>query len=217
MTMEHKAVLELDADVDNDNDTEKGVFWFAGDLEYGQTLQILPLLLSGQGSTLSAITSNSIDTVGDILDADTGKPITRAGYALEMGGGRHQFQINWTGWEGAQDANGNDVQWGTKDGSYYDATGEGPVKQMSVLMEFLRYGEYDSRAADARLRWGEYSDGTYSRDGSDTPLDNYIQVFPRMTTLNRTAEDTVSYDGSLDMLEIHNWTGIIDQIKEVEW
>lgn len=215
--MAHKGVLELDADVDNDGTQETGVFWFVGNAEVSENIQIQPLMFTGQGSAVNAITTRSLEQVGDLIDASGVYTIGRRGFTLDLGGGQHGFSVNFQGWEGAQDANGNPVTWGTSDGSYFDATGDSPAKQKAVFFEFLRRGEYDSRAENARFRYGEYSDGTYSRDGVNTDLDDYIHVEPRVIELTRTAEDPLRYSGHLEMREIAKWDEVIDAIGEVAW
>lgn len=207
-----KATLELDADIDGDGTKETGIFEMVGNLEIQQGMEVGFILASGQGSALNAVTSGTVDGIADLINAD-GEITNRAGFHLDLGGGRHTIELNFTGWEGAIDGDGNDLQWGnTGDPSGVtvgDATGADPLTQMHVLMEYLRIGEFDSRYPHARLEFGEYAPtGLY---------DDYLHVVVRSVRENRTSESPITWDGSIILEETKNWTSVIDAVGRIEW
>lgn len=208
-----RAVLELDANVDPGTDgKDTGVFEMVGNLEVQQGIETDYLLFSGQGSTLNAIMSGTADQIGDFFGSDP-EETNRAGFHLDLGGGRHTIDLNFNGWEGAEDQHGVPLQWGDTGNpdevTPGDATGADPLTQMNVLNQYLRIGEFDSRYPHARLRFGEYDEnGMY---------DDYLHVAVRRNNVNRVAEDPISFDGSITLEETNNWTSAIDAIGKVEW
>lgn len=240
MGMKHKAVLELAAPVDPNHqgatkagytgDTlDIGKFVIVGDAEIQQDISVNFFMMSGQGSTLSAVTSSTINTVSDII-ADNPAEAARAGFHLDLGGGKHRIQINFTGWEGAQadvddDGSLEYLQWGnTGDETSVtagDATGADPITQMNMLAQYIRLGEFDSRAVHGKLRFGEYSGGNDPYGGSYSdgvfPDDNYIHVVVDRLVADRTSEDPESWSGSLYLTETKNWTAPLDSVKDLEF
>jgi hypothetical protein len=229
-----RAVLELDADVDKGGGKNTGVFEMVGDLEVQEGMTTNYTMLSGGGSALNAITTNAAQTVDDLTNAfpgDQGGPDiqinNRAGFALDLGGGRHTFEINFLGWEGAQrpvidESTGTvirteDVQWGDGFGdpgevSMSDATGADPLSQLHVLTRYLRVGEYDSREVDARLRWGEYSDGSYADNRFNGVYENFLHVTVRNAQFTRVSDSPVAFNGSIKLMEVKNWTEPLDAL-----
>lgn len=213
-----RAVLELDVDIDGDGSTETGVFEFVGDLEISQIGDTEPTL--GEGDWTGRI-ATGIDAVATSI-LGPAQP-TRQGFWLDLGVGKHSMEINWTGWEGATDKDGNNVQWGTSsteglqtsNGTLVSATGQGPLIQMQLLAEFWRRGEFDSRAADARLRWGEYSDGTYASSAGE--LDDWLHVTIPRFDFSRVSEDPISFDGSIEFLELFAWSDVADQVEKLSF
>lgn len=215
MTMQ-KAVLELSADVDEDNTRETAEFHMVGDLRVNPRLQI-DHLLGHEGSNLQSIlTSRS----GEV----TAK---RQGYYLDLGAGRHTIEIDFIGWEGATDGDGNPVQWGVRSGAdggtanqdILNATGDDPLTQAMLLEEYVRRGEYDSRAEHAKLRFGEYSGGT-NTVGNAYPSglhDDYLHVVPISCNLVRDVENPESFDGSIILQEAASIGSAVDAIMELEW
>lgn len=217
----HRATLELDADVDpGASGKETGMFEMVGDLEVSESMNTMFFIASGQGSTVNAVTSGTIDAISDLLNSDT-EITNRAGFHLDLGGGQHQFELNFLGWEGATDKDGNNVQWGDPNRpiGVANATGEAPLTQMQCLMEYLRIGEFDSRYPHARLRFGEYSGGT-DPAGNAYPsglYDEYIHVAVKNINMTRVAGEEVSFNGSLSLEETKNWTAAIDAVGRIEW
>lgn len=195
MTLQH-GVLELDADVDGDGNQETGVFEMVGDLEFGQDI------------IADHILSRELGNINSVLTGFSGSlKSKRTSFYVDLGDGVNRFNINFLGWEGVNAGH----QWG--DGSsdpVADATGSSPYHQAQCLAEYLRMGEYDSRDEDARLRIGEYSDGTYAEDGSDGVYDDYIHVTVKNYSLNRVADNPVAFDGSITLEETQDLTGPVD-------
>jgi hypothetical protein len=196
-----RAVLEIDADIDGDGNTETGVFHMVGDLEIQQIVRPSPILGPELGNIASAI--RRIITDGEA---------NRKGAYVDIGAGRHAFEINFLGWEGAQDSEGNDLQWGnTGDPNNLtigDATGADPLVQMQVFHRYIQVGVIDS-FSPARLYVGEYADGTYGMNGlySDAaPLGVILEINNGV----RTTENPESYDGSITAVEAIDLSNIID-------
>lgn len=224
MTLE-RGVLELNADVDQDGTREKGVFHMVGGLQVRHRVEPLPVLLSGRGSLANAVAGSAVNEAQALI---TGSPTVemkkRAGFYLDLGGGRHVFELNFMGWEGAQDASGDDLQWGTSDtpgrvtnnGRLISATGQPAIEQMALLMEFLRIGEYDSRAEHAKWRFGEYHDGTYgSVQGGE--YEDYLHVHVEVGAGGMQAGETQKFDGSITLIEIEDFGRPIDAVGEIAW
>jgi hypothetical protein len=220
-----RAVLELEADVTDPKGRDLGVFELAGNLEIQHGAEIQYFMVSGGGDVLSSVVSNTADELADFsedLPTDA-EPTNRAGFYLDLGGGQHNIELNFLGWEGAtrpvHDDQGNvvdreNLQWGVPGDEDLDATGADPHTQMQVLMEFLRIGEYDSRGVHGKLRYGEYSDGKYGpRDGI---FDDYINVTPTLVQTTRTAEQPVAFNGSIRLREVQNWTTVLDAIFKLD-
>lgn len=224
MTLE-RVVLELNADVDPNNaGKDKGVFELMGNLqvtEAGQTR----FLVGGRGAVINSVTRSLLNAASrGQLDAGT---VKRRGYHLDLGAGRHTFDINFLGWEGAQADTDDDgtkeyLQWGNTDDpnnvTAGDATGaDSATTQMQVLTRYLMIGEFDSRAADAKLRFGEYSDGTYAADNSDGLYEDYLQVAIKGWDFNRVSESPATFNGRMQIEETSNWDDIVDSAERVFW
>lgn len=224
MTLE-RGVLELDADVDQDGTRETGVFHLVGALQIRQRVEPRPVLFSGGGSAVNAVVGSTVDELQNLITGQsTVEMKKRAGFYLDLGGGRHVFEVNFMGWEGAIDADGNDLQWGTSatpgrvasNSRLVSATGEPAVTQMALLMEFLRLGEYDSRAEHARFRFGEYHDGTYTATQGGE-FEDYIHVHIELGAGGMDAETFKKFDGSMTMVEIEDFNRAIDGVGEILW
>lgn len=177
MTLQ-RAELTLSADVDNDGTQEDGVFVLEDDITIQPQVRT-GFLIGGRGSEANSI----------IQDNAGGGTSSRAGLYLDLGGGQHVIEIEFSKWEGAPQ------QWGnTGDDTELtqgDATGADPITQMGVLMRYLTVGTYDS-VQPATLEYGEYSDsGLYS------PLDVVIEG----PQVRRSAEDGSWIDGTLTCIE----------------
>lgn len=231
----YRAVLELDADVDEGTSgRDTGVFEMAGNAVVNFGGNVNYLLASGQGSTLNAITSQATNSAGELLNKNPDNVAKRRGIYFDLGGGINQFDVQFTGWEGADDANVNHMQWGVPAGkpslqtnagnqyggydadARYDQTGADPLPQLQLLQEFLRAGEYDSRAPHARLYIGEYSTGEFSEDGFSGLYGDWHHVVVRDWNFTKSSETPVTYDGVLNMALTRGWRDLIDAVGRLE-
>lgn len=207
-------VLELNVDIDDEGGElsehlETGVFMMAGNVEVNERVEVrYPL-----GPELTKLNS--------IITSESGtKGAGRRGYYLDLGDGRHVFEINFLGWEGAIDSDGNAVPWGDTSEpspSIYNATQADPTTQINVFQNYLRLGQFGSDTRHAHFRWGEYSDGTYARDGEDGLYEDYLPVAPISASFNRTSEQPVAYDGSITLIEMASWETLVDALANVQW
>jgi hypothetical protein len=188
-----RARLTVDADVNGDGQQETGVFEMAGNLEIVPGIRT-GFLIGGRGSTVNSVVSSLL---GDGQSA-------RKGIYLDLGGGARQVDINFWGWEGARDQDGNPLQWGntgnTDSPTQADATGADPITQIDCLMQYLTVAEIDSRNP-ATLEYGEHHD-----DGLYDPLDVVVEG-PQMT---RAAEDGSWFVGQLTTLEAVDVDQVLD-------
>lgn len=206
MTMQ-RAVLELSADVDEDNVRETAEFHMVGNVNINPRVEIDHLVASGSTAT-SVVTSRS------------GEATTkRAPYHLDLGAGSRIVEVDFLGWEGATDAGGDPVQWGVRNGGIYDATGANPLTQIDLLIEFLARGEYDSRARNAKLRYGEHSGGTNTAGEAypDGAFSDYLHVVPLSASPVRDYEKPKSYNGSIILQETFAMDKPVDAVKKAEW
>ena len=181
----NKAVLYVDSDVDGDGTTENGEFHFTGNLEVTPSLRT-GYLIGGRGSAVNNILSQAVG-------AGESK---RKQFFLEAGGGAHTVEVNFSGWEGSE-------TWGDPDepvGSKANATGEQPVSQIDVLMQYLITAQIDS-TNPAKLEYGEYSSS-----GRFEPLDVVIEG-PQMT---RAAEDGSWFDGTITFIAAADIRELLD-------
>lgn len=191
-----RAKLTINADVDGDGSDETGVFEMAGDLQVVPSLRT-GYLIGGRGSTVNAIISSTV------ADGEN----KRKGFFLDLGGGAHVVEIQFKGWDGAKytDSNGNvqTATWGDTSkavGSKANATGEGPVAQMDVLMKYLSVAEIDSRDT-ATLEYGEYSSpGRYDP----------ISVVIEGPSFQKTAMEEKEFTGSLTCIAAQDITEAAD-------
>ena len=208
MTLQ-RAILELDADVDpNTSGMDNGQFEMVGNLEVDNI--ITPsFIVGGTGTTINGIIQSTLDSAGELVGIeDALPPQKRAGLHLDLGGGRHQFQLKFIGWDGATDSNGNDLTWGdpsAAEGTAANATGESPLRQMQVLARYLKIGEYDSRADNARLKFGEYSPSGLFED--------YLHVAVNNSNFNKRAQQENKFDGVISVSETIDWSRALDTFK----
>lgn len=180
MTLQ-KAILTIEADVDGDGSTETGKFHMQGNAEISPGLRT-GYLVGGRGSTANAV-----------FDSLLGDGESRQqGVFLGFGGGTRIYEIKFRGWQGS------DLQWGNtgNGGTAADATGEDPLTQIDVLLEYLSTADLDSRNP-ATLEYGEhYVDGRFEPD----------TVVPEQPTFTRSAEDGQWFDGSMTLLSAADLT-----------
>jgi len=163
-------------------------------LEYGY--------ITGGGTKSAAVTSTFNDQLGD--GSNTKKIHTASG------GAEHRVELDFQGWEGAKNPDTGEVlQWGdTGDDSSltkWDATGEKPLTQMQVLVNWLRNLPVDSgtnpTVGQATLEVGEYSE-----NGVMSPL-NVVLDGP---TVEYTSLRPSTFDGSITCIETVDLAGAID-------
>lgn len=208
MTLKHP-VLELTTDVDEDGDAETGVFEMKGDVELMHRTNVAHMFGKNLGNVNAITTGIAEDVTGEAAIGSN-----RVSYYLDLGAGTHAFELNFLGWEGAP----GKYTWGDpgeNQGSKANATGQHVEHQESCLMEYLRMGEYDSTNEHARLRYGEYSDGTYASDGLDGIYDDYLHVTIQDASLNRSAESPYTFDGSIMIEETNSVSDALDIFRQV--
>lgn len=206
-----RAVIEIDADVDGDGSDEKGVFKMVGDLEIQQVVRPDPIL----GPELQNIQSAVRRVLND-------GEANRKGAYVDIGAGRHAFEINFLGWTGAEDSNGNAVQWGNTGtgGTVGDATGEDPLVQMQVFHRYLQVGVIDS-FNPARMWVGEYagaeSDDTGNVYGTEGRFKKYTPLKVILETGRgvRDSQNPNSYDGTITAVEVMNLEGTVDVARRL--
>ena len=156
MPLHKKAVLEVQAF------DRVGVFSFRGDLEPNRELTH-DYLVGGRGQVLSELYSQASDLDPTDILPDAGLD-RRAGFHLDAGAGRDQF--NYTATVGRGDG---DLRWGDGSSSAgtanaYDAAGDVPPEtKRDVLYRWLAEARTDS-GGQLRLYTGEWSDGTYAAE-----------------------------------------------------
>lgn len=193
-------VLELDADFGSG--TVTGVFELYGDVEVQQGVRT-GYLIGGRGSSVNGIVQGTFDKGEE----------KRRGVHLDLGGGQHTWQVKATGWKAGQKADGTPVQWGTSSDpskvSATTATGAEAIVQQDVLNHFLSVGTYDSRG-DARLRFGEHSDGTYA--SSNGLMDDFknVAIESPQTTISAESKDKI--DVSLTLID----TMVIKELQDAK-
>lgn len=187
----NKAQLTVEADVDsNSSGTETGVFDFTGNLEITPGIRT-GYLIGGRGSTINAIIQSYLGNQAN----------KRRGIFLDLGGGAQTVEIKFRGWDGSGDV------WGdTSAGAEADATNEGPLSQMAVLIKYLNVAEIDSRNP-ATLEYGEWSSG-----GRYEPLDVVVEG-PNLTA---AAEDGSWFDGTMTFVSAADVTSTLSGQQQDE-
>lgn len=153
MPLHNRAVLEVDAF------GRTGVFEFR---EHEPNRELThDYLVGGRGQVISELYAQASDLAPDDILPDAGLD-RRAGFHLDAGAGRNQF--NFTAKVGTGD---DDLRWGDGSSSAgssneYDAEGEtNPKTKRDVLYRWLAEARTDS-GGQLRLYFGEWSDGTYA-------------------------------------------------------
>lgn len=213
---QQRAKLTLEANVDpGTSGADTGTFEFLGDLVVENRIQPA-FVLGGTGSTFNAIFQSALDRSGDTLDIlGSELPQKRAGVYLDPGGGRHVFQLEFRGWDGATDQDGTDLTWGDTSratGTPANATGETATRQMQVLARYLKQGEFDSRGVNAILSWGEYSvGGLFEGELDSLGGEQGLHVAVEEATMTRREEGAV-FDGTLVLAEAVHYANPLDAI-----
>lgn len=196
MTTLNKAVLEITADPDNDGSEETGTFEMVGNATVGEEVQV-DYQLGGAGDTVNSIVQEYL------FD----KQHRRRGVFLDLGAGSHIFEIDFNGWEGAVDQDGNPLKWGDGSGSLpADATGEDPLTQMQIFNQYLRTGTTDS-LNPATLKIGQYH--------PDGALDDKLDVAVQGPKHVHAAEDYSTFDGTVTCVEVERLDIAIDVLERL--
>jgi len=177
----------VDADVNGDGAAETGTFVMRGNIEVTPTIRT-GFLIDNKGSTINSVIS---DSAGD------GESI-REGIYLDLGGGVRAVEVQFTQWEGASH------QWGnTGDDSEVtvaDSTGEGPLTQLDMLMQYLAVAEVDSRNPATLEYLEHHSNGLYD------PMD-VVMESPQGT---KSAQDGSWFTGKITFLSVQSIERAID-------
>lgn len=185
-----RARLEVSADVDGDGNDEDGVFEMRGDLNISLGTRTGYLYEGGgQSSNVTAALISAIEGATDGQISGDGK---RKKISIDVGGGVHYCEIDFTGWQGSTDQWGDGSATGPGSPTAADATGANPLIQMSILDRYLQIARIDS-TNPATLEVAEYSE-----NGFYGPLDVLVEE-PGFTF---NAEQQVSiHEGSIVFLE----------------
>lgn len=175
-----KAILTIESEIGGGTIT--GEFHMEGDIEITAGIRT-GYLLGGTGSQVVGFLSGEASEF-------------RFGF-----GGPQFWEINFRGWEGS------DLKWGDSGsgGTPTDATGEDPLSQMDVLMEYMAKSNMDS-GQPATLEYGEYSD-----QGRFSPQ----TVSPEQPQMTRAAEDGSWVDGSMTLLATKEGEDIVDALFQL--
>ncbi|OYR53600.1 hypothetical protein DJ73_07260 [Halorubrum sp. Ea1] len=156
MPLHSKAVLEVSAF------DRTGVFELKGDLEPNRELTH-DYLVGGRGQVLSELyaQASNLDPTDILPDADLDR---RAGFHLDAGAGRNQFNYTATVGRGDDDLRWGDGSSSAGEATAYDAAGDVPPEtKRDVLYRWLSEARTDS-GGQLLLYTGEWSDGTYAAE-----------------------------------------------------
>lgn len=185
MTVLQKAILTVEGDPDGDGNLETGEFHMAGNAEITPGIRT-GYLVGGAAGNVNAF-------FGSLLGNGQSR---QEGIFLGAGGGTREWEVSFRGWEGS------DLRWGDtgNGGTATDATGEDPLTQIDVLLEYLSTADIDSRAP-ATLAYGQHWSG-----GRFDEVDVVVEG-PRMS---RSAEDGSWFDGDFSFLAAADLAEVID-------
>lgn len=201
-----RVVAEMDVDFGPSGGPTTGVFHFYGDIEVDEQIRT-GFVVGARGSSVNAVIQDS---------AGAGEP-KRKGAHVDIGGGQHALQLQFRGWEGATDADGEPLQWGDDPEpgvSETSATGADATTQVNIFNHYLRVGTFDSRNP-IRVRYGEFSDGTYADENG--VLDDHLSCVVESPSLKRDAEEGTTFTGSLTFVETLTASDAIDAIEKLDY
>lgn len=187
----HRAILEIDAQ-------------FKGKTVTGEFNMVGNLTVSEQ-TRLDYVAGNTFGKLNAITQRLTGNP-SRRGIFIDLGAGAHTFEVEFNGWEGAVDSDGNDVTWGDpseSSPSIWNATGADPFTQLQVFHRYLSETTIDS-INPARLYTGEYH---------STGLNNFedvLYVAPQNPRGTHASEDYSTFDGMFQFIEVERLDTVLD-------
>lgn len=183
--------LSVTGDPDGDGSQETGTFVLEGNLVITPGIRT-GYLLSNTAGNLNAF-------FGSLLSDSQSR---QEGLFLNLGAGARSWTVEFLQWEGSTG------QWGDtgSGGSATDATDDGALTQLEVLLEYLATADIDSRSP-ATWEYGQHHSGGYY-SSVDVVLEQ-----PQMT---KAAEDGSWFTGSITLLAAADITEIIDGSAERE-
>lgn len=179
-----------------------GTFEMAGSLTVTESIRT-GYLVGGQGSSVWSF-------VGDLAGVDESK---REQLFVDLGAGSHTVEISFEGWEGAQDADGNSLQWGdTGDPTTLtdtDATGAHPVAQMQCLIGYLKRNTADSFGA-ATLEYGQ-------RTSDSSTVFGPLEVAVEGPNIRKAFDEGRRMSGEMTLVSTADIREAIDSVVQNPW
>jgi len=189
------ARLKMDAEFDGT--TVDGVFEMAGNIRVTERMQ-MDYQFASAGTQINSTVQS---VVGDLH--------LRRGIFMDLGGGRHVWELDFLDWPNAVDQEGNELQWGDGSGSMpQDATGKEPLAKMQTFHNYLRRGKISS-TDPATLEIGEYAPGGDIKESADVVI--------RQPSFSHAAEDYQTHDGSMVLIEAERLESVIFAKERLPW
>lgn len=207
-----RAIVEMSADVDGDGNTENGRFHMVGNVTVSE--QVEPdYWFGGRGSTINSVINRTL------LDKAGG----RQQFYLDLGAGSHIHEIEFMGWEGAKDSDGNDVLWGdpnAQKGTVANATSQDALVQMQTFNKYLKNGIVDS-FSPAYLHVGEWTDGIYNNgdpieacNGEEGLFGKPLKIVLMGPRMVKASEEFKTFNGSYQAVETLEIDQFIDSTRQ---
>lgn len=197
MTLTNRAYLEIDDGAEN-----TATFEFHRDLE--ETLEGQKTFIMGdRGRFLQEIADNAVGllSIAEVIER-------RTGFTIDGGSGSITRSLAFI-------ESGEDVRWGDGDGgtgggnvTLTDASGAGvdPLDRRDVLAYWLKRTRTDSLGPQARLHWGQWTDGNVSGvSGVSAAAQNQplpVSVLEWSLPSPDRESGASSFDGRIDLKEI---------------
>lgn len=179
-----------------------GTFEMAGSLTVTESIRT-GYLVGGTGSTVWSF-------VGNLAGVDESK---REQFFIDLGAGAHTVEVSFEGWEGAQDADGNSLQWGdTGDSTTLtktDATGAHPVAQMQCLIGYLKRNTADSFGAGT-LEYGQ-------RTSDSSTMFDPLRVAVEGPNIRKAFDEGRKMSGEITLVSTGDIREAIDAAVQVPW
>lgn len=171
-------------------------------------------LMITEGTRTGYLTEGSGSTAWSFIQGLTGGgDSSRKGAYIEGGGGIHMVEIEFTGWQGSTDADGNQLQWGDtgNGGTKTDATGEKALAQIQCLTHYMNTHNVGSLADD--LPTIEFGERSSDSDSKYDPMEVALEG-PNMTKQGDNGE---WFDGQLTCLAAIDLRSALDSVVDVPW